>query len=125
MDQNIFEYSDLLPKQILDKAMCPNCYDSEAHDIVEKYKEALETAKDVDIYDENQAKATYKMPRHEKPISVADCDNREEVLMRLAFLATLKGFNTLLDVGLQSKKITVSGRYKKLIWSGKGIPLSR
>lgn len=125
VDEGVFEILSLLPEKIQDKGLCSRCFDSEASPVIEDYKVILEKAKEVNVYDIDQTQETYKMPRHEKPITVAQCDDREETLIRLAFYAAQKGFNTLVDVDLQSSKSKQTGTYKKLVWSGKGIPLNR
>lgn len=115
----------MLPKELQYKGLCANCYHNEASDIIATYNEILERAKSVNVYDMKQTHETYKMNRHEKAVSVSECNDREETLLRLAFLAAQRGFNTLVDVSLQSKKLSQGGTYKKLVWSGKGIPLNR
>ena len=63
------------------------------------------------------------MRRVEKPIKIIECDGREETLMRLAFLAAEKGYDTLVDVNIKSIK-TGQNSYKKKMWSGSGIPIN-
>lgn len=125
VDEDLFEMPAMLPKNLQDKAMCALCYQSDAAHIIDNYNEILERAKSVNVYDMLQTHETYKMNRHEKAVIVQECNDREETLMRLAFLAAQRGFNTLVDVNIQSKKISQGGTYKKLVWSGKGIPLNR
>jgi hypothetical protein len=125
IDEDLFELTALLPPKIQDKGLCANCYNIEAMPIIDEYQEILARAKQVNVYDIQQSQETYKMPKHEKPLVVHECDDREETLLRLAFLAAQKGFNTLADVDIQSKKSKQGGSYKKLVWSGRGIPLNR
>lgn len=125
IDEDVFDLVEMLPTKIYDKGLCSNCFNTEASPIIEEYKEILEKAKVVNVYDMQQTQETYKMPRHEKPVIVTECEDREETLLRLAFLAAQKGFNTLVDVDLQSTKSKQPGTYKKHVWSGRGIPLNR
>ncbi len=125
IDEDVFELVSMLPAKIYDKGLCSNCFNTEASPIIEEYKEILEKAKLVNVYDTDQTQETYKMPRHEKPLFIPECDDREETLLRLAFLAAQRGFNTLVDVDLQATKSKQPGTYKKHVWSGRGIPLTR
>jgi hypothetical protein len=125
IDENEFEILDLLPIKIRGKSFCPNCFSKEAYPIIAEYNEILERAKQVDVYEIEQSQETNRMPRHEKPILVKESDDRDQTLLRLAFLAAQRGFNTIIDVDLKSKKSNQGGTYRKLVWSGSAIPINR
>ena len=87
-----------------------------------EYKEHLILAEQVNTYDIKQGNETSRIRRIEKPIKVENCGDKKEALMKLAFMAAQKGFDTLVDVDIQSEKIG-SGTYKKLIWKGRAVPV--
>lgn len=122
IDETSFEFLSLLPDHIKDKMFCPNCYDEKIAEEFFKYQEMLNKAKDVDIYDDTQGAETRLMRRVEKVIKVIECDGREEALIRLAFLAVEKGYDTIVDVNIKSIK---SGQdsYIKKVWNGSAIPV--
>ena len=62
------------------------------------------------------------MSRNEKPLHVKNCSDKNETLLRLAFLAALSNFNTLLDVDITHKKVR-DEVYQKTMWFGTGVPL--
>lgn len=82
----------------------------------------LEKAKNVDTFDKKQGSETRLIKRVEKPLKVTECDDREETLLRLAFLAAKKGYDTLVDVDIQSQKVG-NKTYKKLVWNGTAVPV--
>ena len=61
------------------------------------------------------------MKRAAKPFRVDDCTDRDETLMRLAFLAAKADFNALLDVDIVAKKVRNFG-YQTSQWQGIGVP---
>lgn len=61
------------------------------------------------------------MSRKEAPIKIDNCDDREETLLRLAFVAAQKNFDGLVDVELASKKVR-DGSYQTHKWSGSAVP---
>jgi hypothetical protein len=102
-------------------AFCRGCYDEKVAGPLNDYFETLESAKNVDVFFKKQGKETRLVRRNEKPLSVADCDDEDEAVLRLAFQAALGGFDSLVDVDLKSEKVR-DGSYQKLVWRGTGVP---
>lgn len=124
VDEDSFELFDHLPDSIRGKMFCPSCFNANVDSVLSDYQEALERAKDIDVFDITQGTETRLIKRIEKPIKVVDCKDREETLMRLAFQAAQRGCNTLVDTKLTSKKVQ-DGKWKKYIWSGTAVPVKR
>lgn len=122
IDDTVFEYAELLPENIMDQTFCTPCYHKTAEPVLAKYNEYLKTAKNVNVYSTIQGNETGMIKRIEKPIVIKDCDDREETLMRMAFFAAQKGYDTLVDVDIKPTKVG-KGTYKKLIWTGRGVPV--
>ncbi len=123
VDETVFEYIDLLPESLRHKKFCQNCYNSQFQTQVEKYLALLKQAKMVTVFTKDQSAECKWMKRLEKPISIVNCDDREETLLRMAFLAVEKGFNTLVDVEIKYTKVGENS-YKKYLWSGTGVPVN-
>lgn len=102
-------------------AYCYTCYEAVVRPQIERYEEQMERAKDVNVFFNTQGKESRFIRRTEKPVHVSDCVDRDEALLRLAFLAAGLGKNTLVDVELNSTKI-LHGKWQTSRWSGKGIP---
>lgn len=88
---------------------------------IEKYDQIMTLASEVSVFDKKQGKETRFVRRIEKPVSIIECNDRDEALMRLAFKAAQIGCNSLVDVDLKSKKVKV-GTYHKNVWDGSGVP---
>lgn len=71
----------------------------------------------------SQSKATFFLKRKAPPYHVENCEDKEEVLLRMSFFAVQDNYNTLIDVEMKSSKIIV-GSHKKAMWAGSGIPIS-
>ncbi len=123
MDEDCFEMIALLPAELQNKTFCLNCYHQGVSESLEHYTEIVEKAKQVDVFSKTQTKETRRIKRVESPIRVVDCADKEEALLKIAFIAADKGYGTVVDVDLASKKHGEGKSYKKLVWSGSGIPV--
>lgn len=83
----------------------------------------MEKAKEVMMFTKDQTKMTGHLKRKEDSISIEDCEDEDEVVLRLAFLAAKAGFNCILDVNIKNRKIIV-GSHKKTIFSATAIPIT-
>lgn len=108
-------------KKLSSKSFCQTCYQSEVDPQLQIYEQNLEKAKEVFIYFIHQGKETRLMKRKEKALRVEKGLDKDETLMRLAFLASLGGHNALLDVELKAEKIR-QGAYQTSVFSAQGIP---
>ena len=117
-----FKFSTLVPKEFKSSTFCQTCFVSKVEIEIEKYDELFEKAKTVDVFLKTQSKETRLIKRKEKPISVSDCPDYDEALLKLAFIAAEKGFSKLIDVDLISKKVTLN-KYHTTVWSGSAIPV--
>jgi hypothetical protein len=79
-------------------------------------------AKEVMVFFKTQSEETRLIRRVEKPFQVSDCVDRDEVIMRLAFLAAENNFNALVDVSVLSEKVRNEG-YQTTKWKGTGVPV--
>lgn len=121
LEDGQFSYLAKVPEILSHAIYCGPCYDTHVAPELEIYNNLLERAKDVTVFFKTQGKETRLMKRSEKAFRVENCPDRDETLMRLAFLAAQGNFNTLIDVDLTSEKVRVGG-YQNLKWQGTGIP---
>lgn len=80
-------------------------------------------AENIIVFFKNQGKETRLIKRTEKPLRVTECDDREETLLRLAFLAAQNGFNGLIDVDIKAEKI-FDHAYQTKNWTGIAMPVN-
>lgn len=100
---------------------CGSCFDTNVAPELEAYNDAATRARDINIYFKGQSKESRVIRRKEKPIKIDNCPDREEAILRLAFLAAKANYNVLLDVDVYAQKVKIDG-YQTSNWKGIGIP---
>lgn len=98
-------------------AYCNICFEREIKDQVDEYNAILQRAKNVNVYFVTQGKETRMIRRMKESYEVEECADRDEAVLRLAFMAARSGFNCLVDVDVRAKKIR-DGAYQTMKWSG-------
>jgi hypothetical protein len=98
-------------------AYCNICYERDIKDQVVQYVSILQKAKDVNVYFTSQGKETRMIRRAKETYKISDCADRDEAVLRLAFMAARSGFNCIVDVDVRSKKIR-DGAYQTMKWDG-------
>lgn len=121
LPEGSFSFLKEIPEDLKHGTYCGPCYDSKVAPELSDYEETMERAKNIAVFFKNQSKETRLMRRAERPFKITDCADRDEALMRLAFLAAKGKYNALIDVDITSEKI-LSGRYQTSKWSGTGVP---
>lgn len=123
LDQDAFAFLKKIPEELTHTAYCSNCFDDKVAAPLADYNQALEKARDIYIFTKDQTKQTRLLKRKEEPYHVENCEDEEEAIMRMSFMAVQAHFNAVIDIQLNSKKIIV-GSHKKTIWSGTGVPIT-
>lgn len=123
LDEGSFAFLDKVPVELKHTTYCLTCFQNVVTPAQEAYQSTLEQAKQVNVYFKKQNKETRRIKQNEKPISVTNCADQEELLLRLAFLATQLDCNGLIEVEVSSKKVKLEGSYTNSIWQGTGLPV--
>jgi hypothetical protein len=100
---------------------CVQCFDGQVRPVIQDYESKMERAKDVNIFFSTQGKETRFVRRTERPVKVEDCLDRDEAVLRLAFLAVEAEKNSLVDVEISSVKVR-NGSYQTSRWNGRAVP---
>ncbi len=124
MEEGRFSYDPSLPENLTKGVYCPACHAETVSPALAAYDDVMEKARNVSVYFKTQSKETRLMKRKQPALRVSGCPDREEALMRLAFLAAKSGFGTLIDVDLISEKVR-QGAYQTSSWKGSGIPFRK
>ena len=122
VEPETFPFFKKIPAKLAHSTYCGPCYFNEIDPELKLYEQIVEEAKNVAIFYKDQGKETRRMARSTEIFSVKKCKDRNEAIMRLAFFAAQSGFNTLVDVDLQSEKIR-EGSYQHLIWHADAVPV--
>lgn len=121
LDENSFSFMDHVPAELSHGVYCTPCFDAKVAPELLTYNELMERAKEIHVFEKDQGKETRFFRRMEKAYKVDHCADREEALLRLAFFAAQRGFNTLVDVHITSTKVR-NGTYQTQVWQGTGVP---
>lgn len=121
VDENTFSFLAVPPASLSIGSYCPGCFDAHVRPEMDAYQRKLEQAKNVNVFFASQSKESRFVRRIEKPVTVKNCQDRDEAILRLAFLAVEANKNSLVDVDLSSTKIR-NGSWQSSLWSGQAIP---
>jgi len=120
LEADAFSFMDKVAEDFRHGTYCRACYDAKVVPELAAYAQAMERAKHVYIFYKKHEYLRV-IRRSRKILSVRDCTDRKEVLLRLAFFAAQQSFNALVDVELIPEKVRNFG-YQKSNWTGTGFP---
>jgi hypothetical protein len=121
LPEDAFSFLTKKKPEMAHTLFCNSCFDQHIAADLANYNETMEKAKEVLVYFKSQSKETRLIRRIEKPISVVDCADHDETLMRLAFVAAQLGCNAVIDIDLVTKKVRL-GSYQTQVFSATGMP---
>lgn len=121
LDDETFSFLKVIPPLLSHTTYCGYCFDAQVGPELEAYNKTKELAKSILVFTKDQKKETRLVKRVEDPVSVENCLDREETLLRLAFFAAKANYNAIIDVDLKPEKIR-QGAYQTMKWSGSGVP---
>jgi len=121
MDEDSFSFLAEVPADLSHGVYCTPCFENKVSTALQDYNQTMESAKDILVFYKAHSKETRLVKRVEDPISVADCADERDVILRLAFLAVKSKHNGIIDIEVSAKKVK-TGSYQTTTWSGTGIP---
>lgn len=121
LDEESISFWKRTPKNLEHAIYCGPCFDAQVAPALEFYNQTMARAKEVLVFFKDQGKETRLFKRSEIALKIENCPDRDETVLRLAFLAAQENFNAIIDVDLSSKKIRNAG-YQTSTWCGSAIP---
>ena len=121
VDSDAFQYMPDRPEDLSHARYCGFCLDATINPALEVYTEILERAKKICLLTKAYKGHVSTLKKAKYSIEVKDCPDREELIMKLAFMAAKEGYNALLQTDLVSQKIR-NEAYQKSSWSGEAWP---
>lgn len=116
-----FSFLKKIPKDLSHKIYCNPCYDEKVVEPLAEYQATMEKAKNVSVFFISQRVRIPLVSRSKEKLTVKDCPDRDETILRLAFFAAERNCNAVFDVDVTSVKIR-NESYQKQSWSGSGFP---
>ena len=108
------------PPEGLHRSYCQACYDAKIAPDLAAYEQELARAKEIFVFHKKHGYLRI-LRRSKQRLSIRDCKDREDVVLRLAFIAAQLGYNSLIEVELIAEKVRISG-YQTSNWTGTGVP---
>lgn len=112
-----------LPDTLTHSSYCAPCFDEHVAAPLADYQDKMERARDIIIYSKEQSKLTRFIKRKADPYKVEGCEDEQDALMRMSFYAVEDGYNTLIDIQFQTKKI-IDGSHKKTVFGATAVPVT-
>jgi hypothetical protein len=121
LDETTFSLRSDVPEELKHTYYCAPCHQAQVEPELERYQETLALAREVYVF--------YGVSKHPLPIlkkakaeiKVPQCVDRDETILRLAFMAVEAGYNCLVEAEIASEKVRDHG-YQKSAWKGRAIP---
>ncbi len=121
LDSSTFSFLKKIPEALVHTYYCSSCFDAQVEPALASYQELMERARGLYFFFNLQRKPIHLIKKAKETIQVEACDDRNETILRLAFLAAEQGYNAVIEAEVVSKKMRNSG-YQKSLWTGVGIP---
>lgn len=104
---------------------CPNCFDDEISPKIEEYAALLERARNVGIWTKAYKGNVPVVKKARDPIAVEGAEDKDDLFMKIGFAAAEQGFNGLIRVEVNYKKLQFDKgqKYQKMVWSATGHPV--
>lgn len=99
---------------------CWNCFEQKVAPAKESYLEIMRRARQVYIFRKKE-KEIPLIRREKVLLTVKDCADQKETILRLAFKAAERNMNAVVQVEENVKTVRVGG-YQKSSWSATGFP---
>ena len=119
--ENTFSFLEEIPEQLTHRNYCQHCYDAEVAPELDKYNEVMEQAKQILVFFTAQRKEIPLIKKARTSYHVPKCGDRDETILRLGFLAARDGFNAVIHVEVNSRKVR-NEAYQTSEWFGTGVP---
>lgn len=116
-----FSLLPVIPKKLAHTKYCRFCFDEHVEPEFVKYQETLEKAENVFVFFTTQRKEIPLIRKVRDLLEVTDCPDRDETILRLAYMAAAKDFNAVIQVEVEHEKIR-NHAFQKTRWKGRGFP---
>jgi hypothetical protein len=117
-----FLFAEPAPIDVGDGTFCGNCFDSKVAPALATYEAMVEKAKDVFVFYKEESKVTSYFKRGKFPVEVEGLEDKESVVMKLAYIAASTGCNVIIETNVKSDKGR-KGAYQSSVWSGSAFPV--
>ena len=123
LDQELAVLHPKPPKCFRSSIFCVDCYEKEAAAEVHKMEETLQKAFEVLLIRKNYRGMIRSHLKAKEPLDFAGHKDKKEALLHLCFVTAWMGFNAVLSLEVEFKKVRHFG-YEKKEWVARGLPVT-
>jgi hypothetical protein len=116
-----FKLLPTIPDELSHIYYCQGCYDQQIAPKLDAYTENLENAKQVFVFFTTQRAHIPLQSKSKETFRVTNIPDRDEAILRLAFLAAQQKCNAIVDVEAIGEKVR-DGAYQTMKWRAHGHP---
>jgi hypothetical protein len=121
LEPDYFSFWEKPDQNLLLAHFCAECFCETIGPIKEKYDSILNLAKEINIFFAADPHPPHPIRKHHKLVSIKDCVDRDESILRLAFRAVELGYNSLMQVTTTAKQVR-NHAHQKNVWDATGLP---
>jgi len=121
LDASSFSFLQKVAEELTHTYYCPACHNAQVAPALESYEKVMDRARETYFFFTTQKRPLPILKKSKESIRVATCDDRNETILRLAFMAAEQGYNAVIQAEVTSEKVR-NGGYVKSVWRGVGIP---
>ena len=121
LEQGTFAFLPTVAEDLQHSYYCAPCHELTVVPAIQSYEAMLAQAKDVFFFFDSRKRAIPVMKKSRDIVEVLECTDRDEVILRLGFMAATQGFNAIVDANVRSEKVR-DHAYQKMNWRGRGWP---
>jgi hypothetical protein len=116
-----FLYRYPLPEKLSHLNYCARCYDEHVAAELAHYEVLAEQAKNVYFLTDSYLGYVRVLQSHTERISIPDCDDRREIILKMAYQAAELGYNALIKSRVESRSVNIDG-YHSSRWKASALP---
>ena len=123
LEESSFSFFTQVPAELGHSRYCAGCWTAHVEPAQERYQEVMNRARDAYFFFTTQRAQIPVLAKATTKVEIKSCTDRDESVLRLAFLAAEQGHNAVLEAEVVSTKVRDEG-YQKTIWKAKGLPVT-
>jgi hypothetical protein len=121
LEEKTFSFLGTVPPELSHTHYCTSCYTNTIEPALESYNEVMERAKLMYFFFDTQRKPIPVTKRAKDKIHVENCPDRDETILRLAFMAAQQKYSAVIEAEITSKKVRMEG-WQTTVWQGTAVP---
>ncbi len=119
--EDAFELRATVPDDLKHLHYCQGCFGTHVAPALESYRETLSRAEAMYFFFATQKNRLPVLSKAKWPVKVEQQVDRNETILRLAFISAEAGYNSIIEASVDHEKVRNEG-YQKTVWKGQGVP---